>query len=102
ASLMAKRRLAVSAVVLNASGEILLVKQGERRFDWELPGGRVGKREPLLDALAREVAEETGIPIVAERLLGVFDIPARRFCEFVFLARPAAAAPAPRPRPPEI
>lgn len=28
---------------------------------WDIPGGRINEGEPLLDALAREVAEETGM-----------------------------------------
>lgn len=39
--------------------------------NWTLPGGKVEHREDPIDAVIREVAEETGCDAVVERLLGV-------------------------------
>ncbi len=39
-----------------------------------MPGGRVESGETPAEAAAREVAEETGLHVAVERLLGVFDL----------------------------
>jgi ADP-ribose pyrophosphatase YjhB (NUDIX family) len=97
---MPKRRIAVSAVVFNEAGEVLLVNQGDARRGWELPGGRVKKRESPTEALAREVREETGVEIEPVRLLGIFFIRKEGFYDLVFAARPLVGQP--RACPPEI
>ncbi|MGW6287070.1 NUDIX hydrolase [Streptomyces sp. NPDC055107] len=66
------RRLAAYAVCIE-DGRVLLalsVGPGSERT-WTLPGGRVEHAEDPYDAVAREVAEETGLQAVVERLLGV-------------------------------
>src|SRR4029078_9951760 len=50
--------LAVSGFVTNEQGDVLLVRVVDR--GWELLGGQVELGEGLLDALKREVEEETG------------------------------------------
>ena len=63
--------VAVGAVALREDA-ILLVRRGRgpAAGEWSLPGGRVGFREELHEAVVREVAEETGIEVVVERFLG--------------------------------
>jgi 8-oxo-dGTP diphosphatase len=63
--------VAVGAVALRDDA-ILLVRRGRgpAAGEWSLPGGRVGFREELHEAVVREVAEETGIEVVVERFLG--------------------------------
>jgi 8-oxo-dGTP pyrophosphatase MutT (NUDIX family) len=59
------RHLAVSAIAFDHLGHVLLVQQGKkRRGQWELPGGRVKKHEPIIEALIREVREETGLTVI--------------------------------------
>ncbi|MFD4710328.1 NUDIX hydrolase [Streptomyces sp. NPDC058430] len=65
-------RLAAYAVCIEA-GRVLLAHavkpDGEKT--WTLPGGRVEHAEDPFDTVIREVAEETGLDAVVERLLGV-------------------------------
>jgi ADP-ribose pyrophosphatase YjhB (NUDIX family) len=64
--------LGVRAVVIDADSRIFLVKHSY--IDgWHLPGGGVETGETLLEALARELAEEGNIEMTAvPRLHGVF------------------------------
>src|SRR5436853_7111833 len=79
------RRISIEAVIFGRAGCVLLVKQGKRGRGWELPGGKVKKREGILEALAREVREETGLRVVAKRIIGVFDIAAEGFIDLAFV-----------------
>ena len=65
-------RLAAYAVCI-AGGRVLLVRcvSPEGASTWSLPGGRVEQGEDPFDAVIRELAEETGLDGVVERLLGV-------------------------------
>jgi 8-oxo-dGTP pyrophosphatase MutT (NUDIX family) len=61
----------VCAVVTDAGGNVLLVRTP--KVGWELPGGRVERGEELLQALRREVREETGYTVrEVGRLTGVY------------------------------
>ncbi|QSB06488.1 NUDIX domain-containing protein [Natronoglycomyces albus] len=66
----------VGAVITDAQ-RVLLLKRPSADFMggiWELPSGKVEPHEPLDAALAREVAEETGLELAGERTyLGHFD-----------------------------
>jgi 8-oxo-dGTP diphosphatase len=63
---------AVEAVCFDAAGRVLL---GTRAYDpaagrWDLPGGFLHEDELPLDALRREIREETALEIEPERFLG--------------------------------
>ena len=63
-----------SAVCVDDDGRVLL---GRRAWDpdeglWDLPGGFVDEGEHPLDALRRELREETGLEIEPEEFLGVW------------------------------
>ena len=70
------RRVGVTAVI--ERNETVLV---ERRVDdadvWAFIGGTLEEREDVLQALRREVHEETGFDVIEQRLLGVFSDPTR-------------------------
>lgn len=60
----------VAAVILNAKHELLLQQKADH--SWSLPAGMIEPQESPVQALLREVREETGLKVRAERLLGVF------------------------------
>jgi 8-oxo-dGTP diphosphatase len=61
--------VAVSGFVTDADDRVLLVQPHGR--GWELPGGCVELGESLVEALQREIAEETGCEVRVERLIGM-------------------------------
>ena len=64
--------LGVRALVVDSAGRILLVQHSYVR-GWHLPGGGVEQGETMLQALARELAEEGNIRLgSAPRLHGIF------------------------------
>ena len=53
--------IAVSGIVINVEKKILMVNSNN--YGWVFPGGQVEEEENLVNALKREVFEETGIKI---------------------------------------
>lgn len=70
---MARREFVVAAaILLDSQGRVLLVGndwQGHGNVRYTLPGGVVERGESTLDALHREVKEETGLTITRIRHL---------------------------------
>ncbi len=64
----------VGAVVIH-EGRVLLVQRGREplRGYWSIPGGAVETGETLIDALRREVLEETGLTVDPLFLTAVFE-----------------------------
>ncbi len=60
----------VSVVVRDADWRLLMIKHPQR--GWELPQGHVEHGEDLFSAVNREVSEETGYQVEAERLVAIF------------------------------
>jgi ADP-ribose pyrophosphatase YjhB (NUDIX family) len=62
----------VGAVVHDARGRLLLVRRGHAPSAglWSVPGGRVEAGESEVEAVVREMAEETGLRVRPERVLG--------------------------------
>ena len=55
--------VAVGAFIFDAEGRVLLVERGKPPGVglWTVPGGRLERGETLVQAVAREVREETGV-----------------------------------------
>ena len=75
------------AWIENQFGDVLLLKQKRGNQLWTLPGGKVRPRESLLDAIRREVEEETGLKIRSVELDQLFDRPEKSVLTFLFRAR---------------
>lgn len=61
--------VAAAGVVENEQGEILLVKT--HHAGWVFPGGQVEVGENVIDAVIREIKEESGINAAVEKLFAV-------------------------------
>lgn len=86
--------VAVGGIVEDGQGKILLVKT--RDGGWVFPGGQVEVGENLIDALSREIKEESGIDTAASYLIGIYsntgvhkwydnvtDVPTKLMLDFV-------------------
>ena len=96
---------AVSVVVTNEAGEILLIHRTDND-NWGLPGGAIDLEESISQAGIRETREETGIECEITGLVGVYSDPrhvihytsndeVRREFSIVLTARPLSGQPTP-------
>ena len=96
--------LAAAGLVFNERGEILLVKNHRR--GWELPGGIVEVGENAIDAVRREILEETGIDAEVGELFcvssntgkhpgynGVKEVPTKLMLDFICRALGGTPSP---------
>ena len=62
----------VGAIVRDDAGRILLIRRANPPAQglWSIPGGRVEPGEDWTDAVARELAEETGVAATVDRFVG--------------------------------
>jgi len=79
--------------VIFIDGRLIVAEQlRSGRKELSLPGGRVNDQESVIDALRREVAEETGLQVAPGRLLYVSEIVESvraHDLELIFLAEPS-------------
>ena len=79
----------LAVLCLIHQGERLLL-QNRRKKDWDgwtLPGGHIEKRESIVDAVVREMQEETGLTIHSPKLCGIKQFPIENGRYLVFLFR---------------
>ena len=65
-----KHIVAVSGLISHSDGKILLIRSPRR--GWEFPGGQVEEGENLIEALRREIQEESGVTASIGALVGVY------------------------------
>ncbi|HJV91651.1 MAG TPA: NUDIX hydrolase [Holophagaceae bacterium] len=73
------------AALIERQGRFLFVEEQEGDGPRVLnqPAGHVEEGEPLLDAVVREVAEETGLPFTPEALVGIYQLRAPNGKDYV-------------------
>lgn len=98
---MSTKSVGAAAIILDAEGRILLVKHSYGKCNWEIPGGKSENHESAQETAQREVAEETGLDVQAERLTGVYYDPQYDMHHFAFLCKNLNARK-PEPSSPEI
>jgi 8-oxo-dGTP diphosphatase len=82
--------VSVYAVLRNEKDKFLLLRRSENSHSnpgkWDLPGGKLIRGEPLEEAVAREVWEETGISIVPGEIAGyaTFELPEKKVIAVVY------------------
>lgn len=85
--------LSAKVVVCDASGRCLLLKRSMSSKGnpgkWDLPGGKVDVGESFDQGLLREVAEETGLAISLQRVVGTAEseLPTRKVVYLILEGR---------------
>jgi len=91
-----KLEVGVKALIMNDAGQYLALKRskpypGEEEPRWDIPGGRINLGETLLDALAREIKEETNLKMTGtpEIILGqdILRVPGKHTVRLTYLAK---------------
>lgn len=82
-------KVAAAAVVRDPAGRVVLLRRAQRDQAhglWILPGGHVDRGEELTAAALREVAEETGLAVRLQGLVGVYSYPGNPVVLVVYAA----------------
>ena len=61
--------------VVTRDGRALIIRRGHepRKGEWSLPGGLIELGERLIDAVRREISEETGLDVEVGPMVETFD-----------------------------
>lgn len=78
--------VSVAGAIIRQDGKVLAIKRRDNGH-WEPPGGVLEPGEDMLAGLQREVLEETGLSVEADRLSGVYQNMERDIISLVFRCR---------------
>lgn len=74
--------------LIHQGDRLLLQNRRKKNWDgWTLPGGHIEKGESIVDAVIREIQEETGLTIHSPKLCGIKQFPIENGRYLVFLFR---------------
>jgi len=76
--------IGVFGLIFNIEDHVLLCHRRDCDM-WNLPGGGLAAGEHILDGLKREIFEETGLQIEANKLVGIYDKPQENDIAFLFI-----------------
>ncbi len=85
--------MSVKALIRDARGCYLLIRRSAASQNnagkWDFPGGKLDPGEPFDRALIREIAEETGLTVLLETVLGAgeSELPDRKVAYLFLQAR---------------
>ncbi|MDY7045554.1 MULTISPECIES: NUDIX domain-containing protein [unclassified Virgibacillus] len=79
-----KHIVSVSGYITNDQGEVLLVRNMDRADTMEIPGGQVEEEESLLEAVHREIKEETGAIVQMDGITGIYQNVTKGIINIVF------------------
>lgn len=79
------------AIIENDCQEILLCYRNDLQL-WNLPGGGLDDGEAPWEGVVREVAEETGLNVSVERLIGIYSKPETNDLVFLFKCKHESGA----------
>jgi ADP-ribose pyrophosphatase YjhB (NUDIX family) len=77
--------------VIAEDGRVLVLRRAPhtvyRPGHWDLPGGHLAVNESIEQCLLREVAEETGLNVEIERMIGLNKAPAGPWVQMLYACR---------------